>query len=533
MCRNHMTLNEVSRQRPRWVRDGVHRACFVSSILCFLALFLAANASATVYGCYIGGDWRCYSGTPAECLWEFNGSMQKYSSYQTCKDHNKKQTKAPQKAPAKQIAKTEKKPAKKVASKAEKKKPSAAPATLKKPPKKIETVAIPEASTAEPEASEPTEQPAEARTVKTPAVKPEQPESATNLAARTELLAAKTAALRVMRDAADLLPTITSTGLRSAFEATIDSVGEALKSDAPEVINARAAILSELVVQTLKSQKKPVASPSDTGQPVDADAGKPASQAAGQIAAVTSPLLPSPVATLPPQKRVALIIGNSTYQFGGELPNPRNDAKLISATLKQLGFDVVEGEDLDKAAMERKIREFVTKQASADVALFFYAGHGMQVTGRNYLIPIDAKLEDATSVDFETIPADRVLDYMAGEGKVAIALLDACRDNPLSRRFARALGASRSAAVGRGLAIPTALGGGILIGFATAPGEVALDGDDENSPFTQALLKHLPEKGLEIQQVMTKVKADVYDITNGQQSPWHNSDLRKAFYLNP
>src|SRR4029453_902404 len=93
-----------------------------------------------------------------------------------------------------------------------------------------------------------------------------------------------------------------------------------------------------------------------------------------------------------------------------------------------------------------------------DVALFFYAGHGMQVTGRNYLIPVDAKLEDATSVDFETIPADRVLDYMVGGGKVAIALLDACRDNPLSRRFARALGASRSAAVGRGLAIPTALG---------------------------------------------------------------------------
>jgi uncharacterized caspase-like protein len=281
------------------------------------------------------------------------------------------------------------------------------------------------------------------------------------------------------------------------------------------------------------SQQKPVASPSDESRAVEANAGKATSQAAGQIAAVTSPAPPSPEAMLPPQKRVALIIGNSNYQFGGELPNPRNDAKLISATLKDLGFDVVEGEDLDKTAMERKIREFVTKQASADVALFFYAGHGMQVTGRNYLIPVDAKLEDATSVDFETIPADRVLDYMVGDGKVAIALLDACRDNPLSRRFARALGASRSAAVGRGLAIPTALGGGILIGFATAPGEVALDGDDENSPFTKALLKHLPEKGLEIQQVMTKVKADVYDITNGQQSPWHNSDLRKAFYLNP
>jgi len=120
---------------------------------------------------------------------------------------------------------------------------------------------------------------------------------------------------------------------------------------------------------------------------------------------------------------------------------------------------------------------------------------------------------------------------MTGPTKVAIALLDACRDNPLARRFAEAV-ASRSIAVGRGLAMPSSLGGGLLIGFATAPGEVALDGAGRNSPFTNALLKYLPVKGLEIQQLMTDVKADVYDAILGQQSPWHNSDLRAAFFLN-
>jgi uncharacterized caspase-like protein len=111
--------------------------------------------------------------------------------------------------------------------------------------------------------------------------------------------------------------------------------------------------------------------------------------------------------------------------------------------------------------------------------------------------------------------------------------LDACRDNPLSRKFALAIGASRSTAVGRGLAVPSTLGGGMLIGFATAPGEVALDGQGPNSPFTTALLKYIPQKGLEIQQLMTKVKAEVYQSTNKKQSPWHNSDLRQEFYLQP
>jgi uncharacterized caspase-like protein len=228
-----------------------------------------------------------------------------------------------------------------------------------------------------------------------------------------------------------------------------------------------------------------------------------------------------------------LIIGNSAYQNAVELPNPRNDARAISAALKGLGFEVVQGEDLDKQGMEARVREFVTKVNGAAVSLFFYAGHGMQVAGKNYLIPIDAKLEDAAAVDFETIDSDRILGYMTDENRVAIALLDACRDNPLARKFARSLGATRSVAVGQGLAIPSVPGGGLLIGFATAPGEVALDGQGGNSPFTTALLKHLPTRGIEIQQVMTRIKSDVYQVTGKQQRPWHNSDLRAEFYLNP
>src|SRR5437762_6489685 len=157
----------------------------------------------------------------------------------------------------------------------------------------------------------------------------------------------------------------------------------------------------------------------------------------------------------------------------------------MSAALAGLGFEVIEGEDLVKLAMERKVRDFVVKQSDADVSLFYYAGHGMQVAGRNYLVPVDAQLEDATAVNFETIDLDNVLGYMTGPKKVAIALLDACRDNPLARRFADAV-ASRSIAVGRGLAMPSTLGGVLLVGFATAPGHFALDGIGTDDRVTDA-----------------------------------------------
>ena len=146
----------------------------------------------------------------------------------------------------------------------------------------------------------------------------------------------------------------------------------------------------------------------------------------------------------------------------------------------------------------------------------FYARHGLQVQGRNYLIPIDAELATETAVDFETVSADQVLNYMEAPGRVSHALLDVCRDNPLARSFARTLVASRSGSIGRGMAMP-ALQGGVLIGFATAPGETASDGEGEHSPFTRALLDNIDAKGVEIEQLFKRVHRQVLDFTANQQ----------------
>lgn len=240
-----------------------------------------------------------------------------------------------------------------------------------------------------------------------------------------------------------------------------------------------------------------------------------------------------PVITIDDQKRVALILGNSEYQNTTVLPNPKNDAAAISAKLQALGFEVISGLDGTKTDMEMAVRSFVRVLPGADVALFFYAGHAMQVNGKNHLIPVDAKLEDSTAIDFETIDLGVILDFMNANDRISIALLDACRDNPLSRRFARNFSASRSAFIGRGLAAPSTGSGELLIGFATAPGEVALDGEGDNSPFTTALLKHIDAKGLDVELMLKRVRQDVYDLTDQSQEPWVNSALRREFQFNP
>ncbi len=151
------------------------------------------------------------------------------------------------------------------------------------------------------------------------------------------------------------------------------------------------------------------------------------------------------------EKRVALVVGNSRYANAGTLVNPSHDAKDMALALRKLNFNVIEGNDLDKTAFEKKLREFAIALAEADVAAFFYAGHGLQAGGVNFLVPVDAELATASALDFETIRFDLVQSVMEREAKIRIFFLDACRDNPLARNLSRALG-TRSATIGRGLA---------------------------------------------------------------------------------
>ena len=195
---------------------------------------------------------------------------------------------------------------------------------------------------------------------------------------------------------------------------------------------------------------------------------------------------PSPAAM---QKRVALVIGNSAYRYTPKLDNPRNDAADVGAALKKLGFQVIEGFDLDKAAFDRKVRDFAGALQGAEVGVFFYAGHGLQVSGHNYLVPVDAQLVNLSGLDFEMVRLDLVHRTMEREAKTNILFFDACRDNPLSRNLARALG-TRSAEIGAAW-LSVEAGAGTLISFSTQPGNVALDGTGRNSPFSGALVKQL------------------------------------------
>ena len=223
------------------------------------------------------------------------------------------------------------------------------------------------------------------------------------------------------------------------------------------------------------------------------------------------------------KRRVALVIGNSDYQFANRLPNPINDSADMAAILRRLKFDVVEGANLDRRGMGDAIRQFGRKLEGADLAVFFYAGHGLQVGGKNYLVPIDAKLERAGDLALDTVEVATVMDQMEAEKRVNLIFLDACRDNPLARNLARSLG-TRSVAVGQGLAtIQSAIG--TLIAYSTQPNNVALDGEGRNSPFATALLKHLADPGVDVGIIMRRVRADVIAATRDKQVPWDDSSL--------
>ncbi len=235
-------------------------------------------------------------------------------------------------------------------------------------------------------------------------------------------------------------------------------------------------------------------------------------------------LLPS-LAAAQPVRRVALVIGNGAYRHAAPLRNPVRDAERMADVLQRAGVEVIFGTNLDRRAMDERVREFGNRLEGGRVGIFFFAGHGLQVAGENYLLPIDARLERERDLEFEAVPLTRILRVAESAASTNLVFLDACRDNPLARSLARSMGA-RSASIGAGLAQVQATGIGTLVAFATQPGNVALDGEGTaNSPFTAALAQHIAEPGVEIGLAMRRVREAVIVATERRQVPWDHSSL--------
>jgi hypothetical protein len=226
------------------------------------------------------------------------------------------------------------------------------------------------------------------------------------------------------------------------------------------------------------------------------------------------------IASAAPEQRIALVIGNSAYS-SGPLKNPVNDAADMAATLQKLGFNVILKRNANLETMEEAVEDFGNLLKKGGVGLFYYAGHGVQVNGVNYLIPIGAKIRREADVKYHSVDANKILDEMAyANNGLNIVILDACRDNPYARSF-------RSAT--RGLAIVSSAPTGTFISFSTGPGQLAKDGQGRNSPYTKALLENIAEPGLTINKVFMNVRSKVMKETG--QVPWELSSLVGDFYF--
>jgi hypothetical protein len=230
------------------------------------------------------------------------------------------------------------------------------------------------------------------------------------------------------------------------------------------------------------------------------------------------------------ERRVALVMGNGLYKSAVQLPNPPADAEAMAVMLSSMGFEVVVGTNLGRDAMTDKMSRFAQLAGGADVALFFYAGHGFQLEGKNLLVPVDADIKSELDAKVRTIEIDSVLHHTMSDAKVKLVLLDACRDNPFAKQIASTAPKTRNIVVGSGLA-EMRPGEGTLIAFATGPGQVALDGEGKHSPFTRALLAHVSTPGVEIRHALTRVRAQVSDDTRKQQLPWENTNMTGFFYM--
>ncbi|MBR0826126.1 caspase family protein [Bradyrhizobium manausense] len=303
---------------------------------------------------------------------------------------------------------------------------------------------------------------------------------------------------------------------RSTLQGTASDAGSKSNQATAKV---RLSLLSDIA-------PTPRDAPADPAQPQKAD-----SAPQGQT---TSP--PASPDSASRGKRMALVIGNGAYTHVKALPNPSNDARAVAKSLRDIGFAVTEGVDLDRAKMQKMTRDFLRDAAQAQLAVVYYAGHGVQIDGRNYLIPVDVELKSGASMTASMIDMDTIMAGLDDHVRTNILVFDACRNNPIAPQVAAA-GTNRAIEGASGLAAPTSLGSGAtlgagtLIAFATAPGQVALDGEGANSPFSAALSRHIGTPGLEVQQMLTRVRAEVVSGTKNKQVPWSNSSLLGEVYL--
>ena len=233
------------------------------------------------------------------------------------------------------------------------------------------------------------------------------------------------------------------------------------------------------------------------------------------------------LATIPAlaEKRIALIIGNSAYQKSGELENPSNDAELIASALRRANFEVTIEVDADRKTMQESFRKYAAKLTSAgknSVGFFYYAGHGTQVKGVNYLLPVDADIEDESQVESEAVSASGLMAQLEGVGnKMNLVILDSCRNNPFKRGYRAQV---------RGLA-PMHAPPSTLIGYSTQPGNVAYDGGNGYSPYAIALHRAIRQAGQTVEQAFKQARAEVNEATDGKQIPWEESSLFVDFYF--
>lgn len=229
-------------------------------------------------------------------------------------------------------------------------------------------------------------------------------------------------------------------------------------------------------------------------------------------------------------KRVALVIGNSAYEHTTQLTNPKNDAEDVASALTSIGFDVTKVDDANFSTMRKALRDFGRKSQGSDIAMVYFAGHGMEVDKNNYLIPIDAQLVSDQDVEYEAISIELLNRAVAGAKSLRMILLDACRNNPFVNKMSRSV---TTRAIGRGLA-PVEPQHGTLVSYAAREGTTAADGDGRNSPYTKALVSHIQEPGLDIRFLFAKVRDSVLDATSGVQEPFMYGSLPgKEIYLVP